>query len=303
MKLLKGVEGIARTALLGMAVLGLAACTSASLSTAAGNTSQAPKPAYTEAKCSSLHRVLLKVEHDAEHQEQQIAANPSYPASAIATAWLPPAAFGNDLKALAAAVKPYGNAPSSKVTRVTNQAGVVHKDLSHWLDSTSPGTAGHLPDNWQADFSHFQTDIWKLASDCGIARGTERGVALPVPPPSSPSPTPSPSPSPSPTPSPSPSFSSSPPPPPPTSPAPVQTTASGAWCTATASVYYAPDDENNVYVNSNQPYTDATASADGYSWSYETNSSGYAVIYLNGPPAGADITVTVGAATCTATWT
>jgi hypothetical protein len=78
---------------------------------------------------------------------------------------------------------------------------------------------------------------------------------------------------------------------------------SGAWCTATASVYYAPDDENNVYVHSNQPYTDATASADGYSWSYETNSSGYAVIYLNGPPASAQVTVKVGSATCTATWT
>ena len=82
----------------------------------------------------------------------------------------------------------------------------------------------------------------------------------------------------------------------------MQTTASGAWCTATVSVYNAFSDENNVYVNSNQPYTDATASADGYSWSYETNGSGYAVIYLNGPPQGADITVTVGAAICTATW-
>jgi hypothetical protein len=78
---------------------------------------------------------------------------------------------------------------------------------------------------------------------------------------------------------------------------------SGAWCTATASVYYAPDDENNVYVHSNQRHTDATASADGYSWSYETNSSGYAVIYLNGPSAGAPVTVKVGSATCTATWT
>jgi hypothetical protein len=72
----------------------------------------------------------------------------------------------------------------------------------------------------------------------------------------------------------------------------------GAWCTATATVYNAQYDENNVYVNSNQPYTDATASADGYSWSYETNDSGYALIYLNGPPPGAKITVTVGGATC-----
>ncbi len=73
---------------------------------------------------------------------------------------------------------------------------------------------------------------------------------------------------------------------------------SGAWCTATASVYYAKYNWNNVYVNSNQAYTDATASADGYSWSYETNGNGYALIYLNGPPPGAEITVTVGAATC-----
>jgi hypothetical protein len=64
-------------------------------------------------------------------------------------------------------------------------------------------------------------------------------------------------------------------------------------------VYNAEYDWNNVYVHSNQPYTDATASADGYSWSYETNGSGYAEIYLNGPPPGAEITVTVGGATCT----
>jgi hypothetical protein len=72
----------------------------------------------------------------------------------------------------------------------------------------------------------------------------------------------------------------------------------GAWCTATASVYNAQRNWNNVYVHSNQPYRDATASADGDSWSYETNGSGYAEIYLNGPPPGALITVTVGAATC-----
>jgi hypothetical protein len=64
-------------------------------------------------------------------------------------------------------------------------------------------------------------------------------------------------------------------------------------------VYNAQEDENDVYVHSNQPYTDATASADGHSWSYETNGSGYALIYLNGPPPGAMITVTVGGATCT----
>jgi hypothetical protein len=75
---------------------------------------------------------------------------------------------------------------------------------------------------------------------------------------------------------------------------------SGAECTATASVYDASRDENNVYVHSNQPDKDATATADGYSHSYWTNGSGYALIYLNGPPPGVRITVTVGGATCTA---
>jgi phosphatidylserine/phosphatidylglycerophosphate/cardiolipin synthase-like enzyme len=81
-------------------------------------------------------------------------------------------------------------------------------------------------------------------------------------------------------------------------PAPAK--ASAAWCTATASVYNAYDDENNGYVHSNQPYQSATASAGGYSHSYETSGSGDALIYLNGPPPGAQITVTVGGATCTA---
>jgi cardiolipin synthase A/B len=86
---------------------------------------------------------------------------------------------------------------------------------------------------------------------------------------------------------------------PPAASGPAQANVSGAWCTATASVYDAYDDENNVYVNSNQPFATATASADGYSHSYQTNGSGYALIYLNGPPPGAGITVSVGGATCT----
>jgi hypothetical protein len=105
-------------------------------------------------------------------------------------------------------------------------------------------------------------------------------------------------PAPAPAPSSSPAQAQAPAP----APAPAPTTSPttpAAWCTATASVYYAPKDWNNVYVNSNQPYRSATASADGYSWSYETNSSGYAEIYLNGPAPGASITVTVGGATCT----
>ena len=72
----------------------------------------------------------------------------------------------------------------------------------------------------------------------------------------------------------------------------------GARCTATAKVYNATHDENDVYVYSNQPGQNATASADGYSHSYYTDGSGYALIYLDGPPPGARITVTVGGATC-----
>jgi cardiolipin synthase A/B len=82
--------------------------------------------------------------------------------------------------------------------------------------------------------------------------------------------------------------------------APSRASGSGAECTATASVYNASRDENNVYVHSNQADQEATAKADGYSHSYKTNGSGYALVYLNGPPPGAKITVTVGGATCTA---
>ena len=80
---------------------------------------------------------------------------------------------------------------------------------------------------------------------------------------------------------------------------PARAPGSGTWCTATAGIYNAADDQNNVYVHSNQPYQNATASADGYAHSYQTDGSGYALIYLNGPPPGAPITVTVGGATCT----
>ena len=77
------------------------------------------------------------------------------------------------------------------------------------------------------------------------------------------------------------------------------TTAGPAGCAATASVYDAARRENDVYVHSNQPYQQATATAGGYSHSYETDGTGYALIYLNGPLPGAQITVTVGGATCT----
>jgi hypothetical protein len=39
----------------------------------------------------------------------------------------------------------------------------------------------------------------------------------------------------------------------------------------------------HVYVHSNQPYQDASATADGYSDSYETDGAGHALIYPNGP--------------------
>ena len=81
--------------------------------------------------------------------------------------------------------------------------------------------------------------------------------------------------------------------------APGPARPSGASCTASAKVYDAAKHENDVYVRSNQPDKDATASADGHSHSERTNGSGDAVIYLNGPPPGAKITVTVGGATCT----
>ena len=74
---------------------------------------------------------------------------------------------------------------------------------------------------------------------------------------------------------------------------------SRAWCRATARVYKSARHENDVYVHSDRPHDKATARAGGHSGSYETNGSGYAVIYLNGPPAGARVTVTIGGATCT----
>jgi hypothetical protein len=99
--------------------------------------------------------------------------------------------------------------------------------------------------------------------------------------------------------------------PPPPKPAPTPTAAapapapkhhSGAWCTASVHSFMDYDQDewlNDVYVHSNQPDTDATASGGGDSWSYYTNSSGYADIYLNGPPPGTLITVMVGGASCT----
>jgi hypothetical protein len=83
-------------------------------------------------------------------------------------------------------------------------------------------------------------------------------------------------------------------------PPPLQ--PSSAHCTASVHSFRDYDNDewfNDVYVYSNQPDMNATASGGGDSWSYYTNGSGYADIYLNGPPPGTLITVTVGGATCT----
>jgi hypothetical protein len=92
--------------------------------------------------------------------------------------------------------------------------------------------------------------------------------------------------------------------PPETGPSPSVATvpSAGAWCQASASPAndgYAGDYE--VYVHSNQPDTRATASDAGDTWSDNTDSSGYAVIRLYNASPGTTITVTVGAASCSAT--
>lgn len=78
----------------------------------------------------------------------------------------------------------------------------------------------------------------------------------------------------------------------------------GAWCTASASNANDgyPEDEN-VYVHSNQPATEATASSPGDTWSDETNGAGSVTILLYYTPAGSPISVKVGAASCSTTAT
>ena len=87
---------------------------------------------------------------------------------------------------------------------------------------------------------------------------------------------------------------------PPTTSAPPPPT--GATCTASA----APSNDGypgdyEVYVNSNQPDTKATASDANDTWSETTNSSGYADIRLYNTSPGEPITVTVGGAICSTT--
>ena len=81
------------------------------------------------------------------------------------------------------------------------------------------------------------------------------------------------------------------------SPAPV-----GAWCTATA----VPANDGytgdyNVLVNSNQLNQRVTASDSNDSYSYTTDGSGYADVYLWYTSPGERVTVMVGGARCTTT--
>ncbi len=87
-------------------------------------------------------------------------------------------------------------------------------------------------------------------------------------------------------------------------PTPPSTTASGGapWCRASAAPAndgYAGD--YDVYVESDQPGEKATASDAGDTYSYDTNASGSAVIYLWHTSPGEAIQVTVGAARCSTT--
>lgn len=86
----------------------------------------------------------------------------------------------------------------------------------------------------------------------------------------------------------------------PATPSPAPT--SGAWCTATAAPSndgYAGDYE--VYVDSNQPDTKATASDANDTWSEVTDSTGHADIRLYNTSPGEPVAVTVGAASCSTT--
>lgn len=99
-----------------------------------------------------------------------------------------------------------------------------------------------------------------------------------------------------------PASSQSSPPAPDTEPTQPAGGATTAWCKASA----APSNDGypgdyQVYVQSNQPDTKATASDSGDTWSDYTNSSGSADVRLYQTSAGMTITVTVGAASCSTT--
>jgi hypothetical protein len=75
-----------------------------------------------------------------------------------------------------------------------------------------------------------------------------------------------------------------------------------AKCTATTQ-YSSQYDDYDVYVHSNQPDRLVTVTAGGASASWQTDSSGYADVYLHAAEsaAGEPVTVRAGSATCTTT--
>lgn len=95
---------------------------------------------------------------------------------------------------------------------------------------------------------------------------------------------------------------------PPPAPSPTHTTVAAAapppapseWCTASAE-YNSEYNDYDVYVHSDEPNQDATATAsNGETQSYYTDGTGYADIYLYADP-GDNITVQVAGATCDTT--
>lgn len=79
--------------------------------------------------------------------------------------------------------------------------------------------------------------------------------------------------------------------------APAMASTPKITCSATAK-WNAPYRENDVTVKSNRPSVTAVASADGYSKAWQTNRSGTAVIWLDGPPRGATIATYVAGHFC-----
>ncbi|MHB8438588.1 MAG: hypothetical protein ACYDD4_05425 [Acidimicrobiales bacterium] len=78
--------------------------------------------------------------------------------------------------------------------------------------------------------------------------------------------------------------------------------STSAWCQVSAAPSndgYSGDYE--VYVHSNQPNQEATASDAGDTWSDKTDGSGYVDIRLYHTSPGMKVTVTVGAASCSTT--
>ena len=80
---------------------------------------------------------------------------------------------------------------------------------------------------------------------------------------------------------------------------PTAPTRTAAHCSATAK-WNSSYGDYDVYVNSNEPDTNARVTGDGKTASYYTNSSGYADVYFhaNQAAAGDLISVSVGPATC-----